>query len=96
MSSDIGWAKASGRGRIYMYTVVYQPAHPAFQDEVPYVNVVVELDEGVRMVGRMEDVNIEEYIDESRTVAKINTPVEAVYKDVTDEWTLVHWREIKE
>jgi hypothetical protein len=29
---------------------VYHPTHPAFQDQVPYVVAVVELDEGPRIV----------------------------------------------
>ena len=32
-SQDLAWAPVSGRGRVYAYTVVHQPANPAFQSE---------------------------------------------------------------
>ncbi|MFC9355128.1 Zn-ribbon domain-containing OB-fold protein [Rhodococcus sp. NPDC057014] len=44
------WRELSGRGRIYSFTVVRQPVHPAFTDEAPYPLVDVELEEGVRML----------------------------------------------
>jgi hypothetical protein len=92
MSSNLEWIKASGNGRLWMYTVVYQPMMPVFNDDVPYVNAVIALDEGPHMVGILEDVNIDEMIDDSRHAEKINMPVEAVFKDVHPDWTLVHWR----
>lgn len=49
------WAKASGKGRVYTWTVIHQPMHPAFASEVPYAVVVVETEEGVRLVTRVRD-----------------------------------------
>jgi uncharacterized OB-fold protein len=49
-STDIDWLAAAGGGTVYTYTVVEHPTHPAFQDRVPYVVAVVELDEGPRVV----------------------------------------------
>jgi len=46
---------ASGRGRIHSYTVVHR-APPEYREEVPYVVALVELDEGVRMMTRLVDV----------------------------------------
>lgn len=50
MSPDAEWREASGRGRLYSYTVVHHPTHSALADEVPYVVAVVELDEGPHLV----------------------------------------------
>ena len=30
MSDDLDWTPASGRGRLYSFTIVHQTAHPAF------------------------------------------------------------------
>jgi uncharacterized protein len=49
-SLEIDWRAATGGGAVYTYTVVEHPTHPAFQDKVPYVVAVVELDEGPRVV----------------------------------------------
>lgn len=49
-STNIDWLAAAGGGTVYTYTVVEHPTHPAFQDRVPYVVAVVELDEGPRVV----------------------------------------------
>ncbi len=50
-SFDFEWALASGRGTIYSYTVVHHQTHPAFP--VPYTIVLVELEEGPRLVGQL-------------------------------------------
>lgn len=44
-SQSLQFAPLSGRGTIYTYTVMHQPNVAGFEDEIPYVNIVVELDE---------------------------------------------------
>jgi uncharacterized OB-fold protein len=46
---------ASGRGRLYSWVVVHMALHPAFQAETPYTIVAVDLDEGVRIFGRLRE-----------------------------------------
>jgi uncharacterized OB-fold protein len=58
-SSDLEWSASSGKGTVYTYTVVYHPTHPAFQDRVPYVVAVVELDEGPRIVTNIKHCPVE-------------------------------------
>lgn len=48
-STDFDWAKLTGQGVIYSYTVAHRAFHPAWADHVPYVLATIELDEGVRM-----------------------------------------------
>jgi uncharacterized OB-fold protein len=45
------FAPVSGRGKVYSYTVSHFSVEPAWRDKLPYLTVVVELDEGVRVVG---------------------------------------------
>ena len=51
--ATLEWVEASGRGTIHSFTVARHPAGPAFADRVPYVVVLVELEEGVRMLGNL-------------------------------------------
>ena len=53
-AADVEWRSAAGGGSVYTYTVVYHPTHPAFQDRVPYIIAVVELDEGPRIVTNLQ------------------------------------------
>ena len=50
-SPRFSWELASRRGRVFSWTVTHRPVDPAF--EPPYAIVVVELEEGPRLVGSM-------------------------------------------
>lgn len=56
-SNDWSWEKSSGRGQIFTWTVVHQALHPAFAELVPYAVVVVETEEGVRIVTNIKDIS---------------------------------------
>lgn len=47
-TATLRWEASAGTGRLYSWTVVWRPQHPAFS--VPYAPAIVELDEGHRMV----------------------------------------------
>ena len=55
-ADDLCWVDARGSGRIHSFTVVHR-APPDYRDDVPYVVALVELDEGVRMMTRVVDVD---------------------------------------
>jgi uncharacterized OB-fold protein len=57
---DPAWAQASGRGAVHTYTVVRQNGMPPFKDELPYVVAMVELPEGVRMMGNVTGVGADD------------------------------------
>jgi len=46
------WEPLSGRGKIHSWTVTHHLFHPGFADELPYTMVTVDLEEGVRALGR--------------------------------------------
>lgn len=58
-SDRIEQVEASGLGRIYSYTVQRRPAGKEFADDVPYVLVLVDLEEGPRMLAGLLDVEPE-------------------------------------
>jgi len=84
MSADIDWVQASGRGLLYSFTVIHQPAHPGFRADAPYIYALVELEEGPRMVSTLVDCPVED--------ARMEMPLVAVFDDVTPEVTLVKFR----
>lgn len=84
MSSNLGWAKASGRGRVYSFTVIEANPPSAFVSDVPYVVAVVRLEEGVQLMTNIVECRPEE--------VRCDMPVEAVFEDVTPEFTLVKFR----
>ena len=81
------WAKSSGRGRVFTWTVVARALHPAFQHDTPYAPVVIEMDEGVRLLSQVADCTPDQL--------EIGMPVEVVFDDVTPEVTLPKFRRVR-
>ena len=79
-SWDWEWAKSSGRGKLYTWTVVTLPMHPAYKDAVPYAVCLIETEERPRIVSRIVDVAPQDLKDEM--------PVEVFFEPVTPEVTL--------
>jgi len=44
------WQRVSGRASVFTWTVTHQALVPPFADDLPYAVVVVELEEGPRLV----------------------------------------------
>ncbi len=53
MSKDMEWTQASGRGKVASYTIIHRAISKAYQDEVPYVVALVELEEGPTMMSNI-------------------------------------------
>ncbi len=78
------WARSSGRGTVYTWSVIERPLHPAFAKDVPYAPAVVELEEGVRLLSHVADCTPD--------VLEIGLPVEVFFDAVTPEVTLPKFR----
>ena len=81
------WVESSGKGWVYASSISYQPAHPAFADDVPYVLAIIELDEGARMHSNVVGIDPKE--------VEIGMRVEVVWDDVTPEFSLPKFRPIQ-
>lgn len=83
-SLDWSTHRASGRGHLYSYTVLHRPAAPGFAE--PAVCVVIELEEGLRMVSNVaaepEDLQIGE-------------PMEVEFVHQAEGWTAPVFRCVK-
>jgi len=49
---------ASGLGTVHTFSVVHRAPGPAFKGETPYAVLLVELDEGPRMISSLVDANV--------------------------------------
>jgi uncharacterized protein len=52
-AAPTSFEEASGAGTIYSFIVIRHPSVPAFVRRLPYVVALVDLDEGVRLPGRI-------------------------------------------
>ncbi|MDO8595304.1 MAG: Zn-ribbon domain-containing OB-fold protein [Sulfuricaulis sp.] len=73
-NSELTWVDASGRGKIFSYTVVHRAPDPAFRAELPYVIAVVELEEGAKLLSNITGCAPGEI--------RIGMPVRAVFDQV--------------
>ena len=80
LSGNATWTEVSGRGAVYSFTIVHRPLARWFQDKVPLVCAVIELDEGVRMVSNVDNIDPKD--------VKIGLRVRVIFDDVDEEITL--------
>jgi uncharacterized OB-fold protein len=59
-SWDWDWERSSGRGTVFTWTVVERALHPAFKNATPYAAVVVQMEEGVRLLSQLVDCQPDE------------------------------------
>ncbi|GGN52054.1 Zn-ribbon domain-containing OB-fold protein [Oceanobacillus indicireducens] len=81
-SEEIQWKKASGKAKIYSYTVIHQAFGP-FKEETPFIVGIVELDEGVRMMTR---------IIGEREQVEIDKEASVLFHRMSDDFTLPYFQ----
>ena len=77
-SENLEEREASGRGKIHSFSVVHRAPGPAFKNDTPYAVVLVELEEGPRMISSMIDTNPDDLdfeLDVAFTTEKINEEI---------------------
>jgi len=84
LSREATWIGVSGRGTVFSFAIMHQAVHPGFAAETPYAVVVVELDEGPRLLSNLVDCPTAD--------VHIGMPVEVVFDDMTPEVTLPKFR----
>jgi uncharacterized OB-fold protein len=83
-SGEWSWERSSGHGRVFTWTVATRATHPGFEQDIPYAAVVVEMDEGVRLLSQVVDCPPDELT--------MDMPVEVTFEAVTPEVTLPKFR----
>ena len=79
---DRGHVVASGRGTVFSYVVHRHPPVPG--RELPILLVLIDLEEGVRMVGELVETDAEKI--------EIGMPVVVDFRRIDDDLTLPVWR----
>lgn len=79
-SEQLSVHEASGRGVVHTFTTQHRPGHPAFAGRVPYTVVLVDLEEGPRVLADLVDCPPGE--------VHVGMPVRVVFDDVGEELTL--------
>ena len=83
-SDNLKFDTVSGRGEVHTFTIARRPAGPAFADDVPYVVALIELEEGPRMMSRVQT-------DDPESV-RIGAKVEVTFVKASDEVTFPYFR----
>jgi uncharacterized OB-fold protein len=86
MSEDIEWVEASGKGKVWTYAIHHMGPSKAYKGDPPYVVALIELEEGVKMMSNVIDVDVND--------VHVGMEVEVVYDDVTDEVTLPKFKPV--
>jgi len=76
--------RSKGEGKVYSWIVVHRAFDPAFAADVPYILASIDLEEGGRIVGRLEGTDKAEF--DMRVTAK--------YADHAD-WTELRFQLLK-
>jgi len=85
-SQDLGWIEASGKAKIYAFSITYEGVEKPFVEDLPIVLAWVDLPEGIRMQSNIIDCNPDE--------VEIGMDVEVVFKKVTDDITLPYFKPV--
>ncbi|MGV9610686.1 bifunctional MaoC family dehydratase N-terminal/OB-fold nucleic acid binding domain-containing protein [Nocardia xishanensis] len=80
-SEPTEYVVASGRGTVFSYVVHHAPKVPGRQ--LPFVVALVELEEGVRMLGELRGIDPAE--------VEVGLPVRVEFEKLDDEATLPYW-----
>ena len=80
-STERGWVRAAGTGRLYSWTEHHAPQVPG--KKLPLLLGVVELDEGVRMIGELRGVE--------RNDLAVGTPLQVGFDRIDNDLTLAYW-----
>ena len=88
MFGNMEWAEASGKGKVFTFSITHQAFHPGWKDEVPFTFALVELDEGPMFGSTVIDCDPYD--------VKVGMPVEVVFKDVPEiGFSLPYFRPVK-
>jgi uncharacterized OB-fold protein len=77
------WQASSGNGLLHSWTVTHEALHPIFEDRVPYAVVVIELEEGPRLVSHLRGVALD--------ALALDLPVQVALERVSEDYVLHHF-----
>jgi uncharacterized OB-fold protein len=84
LSPEYEWAAMSGRATVQTFVRFHRAYDPSWEDRVPYVVALIELDEGPVMISNV--------IGDGATSVKVGDPVEVVYDVKNADAALAQFR----
>jgi hypothetical protein len=81
-STEFAWQEAAGTGTVYSYALLHHPQHAAFT--YPVLAVLVDLDEGVRILSNLIDTDPNE--------VRIGLAVEVAFEPADDGFAVPVFR----
>lgn len=84
---NMEWVNASGKGKVFTFNIHYRAFHPGFNEDLPYVYAMIEMEEGPLIGSNIIGCDPME--------VKVGMPVEIVFEDITEEFTLPKFRPIR-
>jgi hypothetical protein len=78
------WVEASGHGEVYSWTVVSNPPGPGLDADIPYVVVLVQMEEGPRLIGNILGCGPNDVF--------AGMPVETVFEHLTADQSIYNFR----
>ena len=87
-SQQLQFEPVSGQGTIYSFTVMHQPNIAGFEDQIPYINILVELEEQplLFMVSNLPASDLDKI--------KIGGQVEVSFEEVDPDTALPQFRPV--
>lgn len=82
-SDALSFLPVSGRGHLFSWTITHRPVDPGWAHELPYATVVVEMEEGVRLVGAWRGT-IQQLALDGAVVAEV--------EPVSESFAFIHFR----
>lgn len=86
--SEASWTELAGTASVWSYAVYRRAMHPAFAERVPYTVAMLELPEGIRMLGMIHTSTGDADRDGE---IRIGDQVRAVFDRATDAVSVVRW-----
>jgi uncharacterized OB-fold protein len=84
-SRSVEWFRASGKGKLHSYVINHRPA-PGFEAEAPYAIAVVMLDEGVKMMTNLRNV------EQTPEALQLDMPLEVTFEQASEEIAIPYWK----
>ena len=79
-AAELDVVPSTGTGTVHSFTTLYRPGAAAFRADVPYTIVLVDLDEGVRVLADL--------VTSDHEAVQVGMPVSVVFDRVSDDFTL--------
>jgi uncharacterized protein len=86
-SEELSWEQASGKGKVYSFSVVTNNAPSDFIEDMPYIVAIIELEEGVRLLSNI--------VEADPLKVRCEMPVEVVFEAVNEEFRLPRFKPLE-